>query len=55
MLDHRIGRRHQVQRLAVVPQLAARLLAAAAPLAAGSLAAQRQRLCLCRRLPVPET
>jgi len=28
MLDHGIGRRHQMQRLAVVPQLPARFLAA---------------------------
>ncbi len=40
MLDHLVGRRHQVERLAGVPQLPTRLLAAAPPLAAGSLAAQ---------------
>ena len=31
MLDHRVGRRHQVQRLAAMAQLPARLLAAAPP------------------------
>jgi hypothetical protein len=41
MLDHLVGRGHQMQRLPLMPQLPTRLLAAPPALAAGTLAPQR--------------